>query len=372
MRQFQLFISYRRKSWAFAHRLVDELGKRLDAKIFIDLTGIDEPDFEKSILGNLRNSDAVLLIVTEYTFLPDRIQQPEDWIRREINEALKLSKPIVLVSVDGHLPPSDLPDDIRDITRYEAIKFYPEFFIPAVERLTDFINRTTLIPLQKEHSEAPPMREERFAEANLEFNEIVYHRHVTALIEKGFVPFLLLVATFIGWTRLDTVVSLQWVWIGAAIFLSILTLVSITALYMAYYDWRYFYLIINKDTLKYIHKRPLWLQNTIWAARLSMVETVTLEQEGLLDAIFNRGTVHIFLAGQESPHWDLNSHENSHAIDKIGTPTTVQNEISQRIVWHKRTENAPYHRAADYLNEKRDQLDRVIRKVVDENDSDTP
>jgi hypothetical protein len=57
----KLFICYRRKSWPFTQRLADELGKRINAKIFVDIWCIKETDFETALLRNLRESDAVLV-----------------------------------------------------------------------------------------------------------------------------------------------------------------------------------------------------------------------------------------------------------------------------------------------------------------------
>lgn len=137
----KLFISYRRKSWPFTHRLADELRKRLDTDIFVDYTGVDEPDFEKSILRHLRESSAMLLVVSEHTFILDRITRPEDWVRREVREALSRHIPVVLVCVEGLLPPLGLPDDIKDVVRSQGINFYPDYFTPAVDNLAQFIVR---------------------------------------------------------------------------------------------------------------------------------------------------------------------------------------------------------------------------------------
>ncbi len=136
----KIFISYRRKSWAFTDRLVEVLQQRLEADIFIDRTNIDQDDFEHSIVRHLRTSQLVLLIVSDLTFA-ERIHRDDDWVRREIREALTLGIPLVMVRIDGLLPPLDLPDDIRDVARKQGIPFYAEYFLPAVEKLTDFIVR---------------------------------------------------------------------------------------------------------------------------------------------------------------------------------------------------------------------------------------
>lgn len=139
----ELFISYRRKSWPFSHRLAEELKHYISCDIFIDYASIDETDFESSILRHLAESAGVLLVVSEHTFAPERIHNDDDWVRREIALALRLEKPIVLALIEGtSLPsPTDLPGDIQDITRMQGIPFYPEFFHEAVQRLARFISQ---------------------------------------------------------------------------------------------------------------------------------------------------------------------------------------------------------------------------------------
>ncbi len=133
----KLFISYRRRSWGSVHLLADKLKAKIKSDIFVDYENIDDTDFERSILRHLRESDIVLVVVTEYTFSHERIHNENDWVRREIALALELGKPILLVLIDNLSPPSpsDLPKDIRDITHMHGIPFYPEYFDEAVQKL---------------------------------------------------------------------------------------------------------------------------------------------------------------------------------------------------------------------------------------------
>jgi iron(II)-dependent oxidoreductase len=142
----KVFVSYRRKSWGFTHRLVDSLSKRLEADIFVDIDDVDQADFETAIFSHLRTSHAMALIVTDLTFATERIYREDDWVRKEISEALRLNLPIVMVSVDGVLPPIDLPEEIKQVSRSQAINFYPDYFEAAVERLSEFITKIAHIP----------------------------------------------------------------------------------------------------------------------------------------------------------------------------------------------------------------------------------
>jgi WD40 repeat protein len=142
----RVFISYRRKTWAFTHRLAERLRDHLQDEVFVDLDSIDEDHFEQSILRNLRESDAFLLVISEETLDPERIHREEDWVRREIAEALRLELPIVLALVDGlpPPPPGELPEDIRDVVLRQGIEFYPHYFDEGVAKLADFLRRVVM------------------------------------------------------------------------------------------------------------------------------------------------------------------------------------------------------------------------------------
>ncbi len=152
----KLFISYRRLSWPFTHKLALDLGQIIESEIFVDITGIDDTNFEKSILNHLQESDAILLVVSPDTFT-DRIHSSEDWVRREIALGLKLGKPFVLACIDGLLPPpeKELPEDIRDIAHMQGIRFYQEFWDAAVSRLAEFIAKVTPIRIVTSTMEKP-------------------------------------------------------------------------------------------------------------------------------------------------------------------------------------------------------------------------
>jgi TIR domain len=158
----KLFISYRREHGHFVDRLAEALEKRISGTVFVDMTGIKEPDFEDVIFREIRACDVFILIVTPETFDPKRINNENDLLRREIacalnpnpNDKGSKSKPIVLVLVEGIVPleASLLPEDIRKITTKQGIEFYRRFFDAGVEYLSRFCQR--LVPEAFEHQSA--------------------------------------------------------------------------------------------------------------------------------------------------------------------------------------------------------------------------
>ena len=169
----EVFISYRRKSWAVVHLLQERLKEHIKGNIFVDYISIDDTDFEKSILRHLRESNIVLVVVTELTFAPDRISNEDDWVRREIALALKLNKPIVLILVDNYQPPhpSKLPKDIRDITRKQGIAFYQEYFDAGVLKLVTFVNKV-LASVTSTKEESTPIPATRKSEPQSSTSQI--------------------------------------------------------------------------------------------------------------------------------------------------------------------------------------------------------
>jgi|SRR5258708_8023534 len=180
----KLFVSYRRAAWSFTYWLVEELNKLLDAEIFVDYSGVDETNFEKSLLRNLRECDAVLLIVDEHTFEAKRIKSNKDWVRREIREALAYNKPIVLACHNGLFPPADLPDDIVAIGKVEGIEFYPRYFKAGVNELATFFDRATPIKLRKSAAAPTPSPDLAKTVVAEKSNKTLFNE-ATALAEGG-------------------------------------------------------------------------------------------------------------------------------------------------------------------------------------------
>jgi formylglycine-generating enzyme required for sulfatase activity len=182
MNMSKLFVSYRRAAWSFTYWLAEELGKVLDAEIFVDYSGIDETNFQTSLLHNLATSDAVLVVITEHTFAPERITDNQDWVRREIREALTEGKPIVLACHNGLMPPSDLPPDIEKIREVQGIEFYPRFFKAGVHELATFIDRTTPVRLRQSVSSVEELS--RQAAYTMQSDKALFDE-ATTMVESG-------------------------------------------------------------------------------------------------------------------------------------------------------------------------------------------
>jgi tetratricopeptide (TPR) repeat protein len=144
----RIFISYRREDAAGdAGRLADHLHRRFGKnQVFLDIDTIDPgTDFVQVLHESLQETAAVLVVIgPRWTSVRDaggirRLDSEKDFVRREVEEALGRSIPVVPVLVQGATMPraEDLPASLASLaTRQAATLDHAEFHDDA-ERLCD-------------------------------------------------------------------------------------------------------------------------------------------------------------------------------------------------------------------------------------------
>jgi hypothetical protein len=141
-----IFISYRRaETAAQADRLYDNLCARFGIdRVFKDDYSITAGvDFAARIVEDLAGCNVMLaLIGRDWPVVTDRngrkrLENPDDWVRLEIETALQRDIRVIPVLVDGATLPQadDLPPSLRPLIRRQASKLRHGSFEPDVERL---------------------------------------------------------------------------------------------------------------------------------------------------------------------------------------------------------------------------------------------
>ena len=122
----KVFISYRRRSDApYARLLRQDLGKEFGAEaVFRDVERIEGGEkFLPQIYAALGNCNTFLILISpEWLEAATRLHEPEDFVRAEIAAALASGVRIIPLLLNGaQMPPKrDLPDDIKELTSYQA------------------------------------------------------------------------------------------------------------------------------------------------------------------------------------------------------------------------------------------------------------
>ena len=144
----RIFISYRREDSAGdAGRLADHLNRRIgSASVFLDIETIDPgADFERALTSSLQETAAMLVVIgPRWTALVKadgsrRLDDPNDYVRREVEAALGRDIPVVPVLVQGARLPrkEDLPESLSALVKRQVATLDHAEFHDDAERLSE-------------------------------------------------------------------------------------------------------------------------------------------------------------------------------------------------------------------------------------------
>jgi tetratricopeptide (TPR) repeat protein len=150
-----VFLSYRRNVSSFIARAVLQDLRQHGYDVFMDVESIDSGQFDTMILAQIAARAHFLVILTHGTL--EGCQEPDDWLRREIECAMELRRNIIPILVnDFHFDDSVrayLTGRLRDLPRYNGLVLPHDYFDAAMERLhTRFLK----LPAQGIITPAPP------------------------------------------------------------------------------------------------------------------------------------------------------------------------------------------------------------------------
>ena len=167
----KIFISYRRRDDpGGAGRLFDALNEAFDSdRLFLDVDSIEPGlDFVEVIEDRIAKSAVLLAVIGQHWIDASddrggrRIDNPQDYVRIEIESALKQNKRVIPVLIgDTKMPPPEsLPDGIRRLARLNAVMLRYERFRDDMAHLTGALKHALgddLAPTPPPHPQSTPM-----------------------------------------------------------------------------------------------------------------------------------------------------------------------------------------------------------------------
>jgi CHASE2 domain-containing sensor protein len=158
------FISYRRSQSAWQARDIQrELAQRFgNASVFMDTASIDAGEtFPDRIASAIRGCSVMLVLIGPHWLEPvagvRRIDNPDDWVRREIEAGLQRQEAVLVpVVLDGARAPSadDLPDSMKGLATRNAVPITGEDLSTEIDNLLKSIDRGRS-RLARQGSESP-------------------------------------------------------------------------------------------------------------------------------------------------------------------------------------------------------------------------
>jgi hypothetical protein len=148
----RIFISYRREETAYpAGWLFDRLRAEFDDQVFKDVDSIElGDDFVDKITTAVGSCDVLLaLIGDQWLTITDedgrrRIDDPDDFVRLEVEAALTRKVRVIPVLVDGARMPraAELPGALVGLARRQALELNPSRFDSDTSRLVKALEKT--------------------------------------------------------------------------------------------------------------------------------------------------------------------------------------------------------------------------------------
>jgi hypothetical protein len=161
----RIFLSYRRDDTAgHTGRIFDHLSERFGAgRVFIDVEGIEAGEnFAIAIEERIKDCDTLVAVIGKGWAAVDpsgkrRLDDPDDYVRQEIETAFRLGVDVVPVLVGGAGVPArrDLPESLSQLSLLNALEIDDRAFLPGAERLILTLEKTTARALERKRLEKP-------------------------------------------------------------------------------------------------------------------------------------------------------------------------------------------------------------------------
>lgn len=161
VQQKKIFISYRvQDTSADTGRLVDTLKQVFnEEQIFMDIEKLEPGvDFRLALAKSLETCDVLFAVIgpewigTKDTNGNPRIKQPEDWVRIELETALKRDIRVIPVLVRGASLPAmeDLPESLYPLLNRQTYEISNKRWAYDTDQLINFLKKIGFIPKRTE------------------------------------------------------------------------------------------------------------------------------------------------------------------------------------------------------------------------------
>ncbi len=138
--EYDIFISYRREGAGETAYIIYQQLEKSGYRVFFDLEQMKGGlKFNIQLLDKIAQCRDFILVLPPGGL--DRCQQEDDWVRREIEQALRCNKPVIPVMLRDFSWPDNLPPSIREVAEYQAVLARDfETFPEIMERLKTYLS----------------------------------------------------------------------------------------------------------------------------------------------------------------------------------------------------------------------------------------
>ena len=127
-----VFISYRREGGYTMARLLYECLHNAGLSVFLDLEELRAGPFNEKLYEAIEKSENFILVLPPDSL--DRCTAENDWLRLEIERAIKLKKNIIPIMMDGFTFPDTLPPSLQVLPFFNGVQSSREYFDATIQK----------------------------------------------------------------------------------------------------------------------------------------------------------------------------------------------------------------------------------------------
>ena len=133
MKQYDIFISYRRSSYDTANLIATRL-KSAGYSVFFDMETLRSGKFNEQLYDAIDNCKDFIVVLPPNAL--DRCVNEDDWVRLEVCHAMEKGKNVIPVMLNGFTWPEPMPEGMENLRDCQALTASSiEYFDLAMERL---------------------------------------------------------------------------------------------------------------------------------------------------------------------------------------------------------------------------------------------
>lgn len=132
-----VFISYRRDGGFALARLLYECLQKEGISAFLDLEELRSGAFNTKLYEAIDHASNFVIVLPPNSL--DRCVDEKDWVRLELEYAIKNKKNIIPILVNGFTFPDNLPDPLRVLPFFNGVQVSREYFNASVKKLISML-----------------------------------------------------------------------------------------------------------------------------------------------------------------------------------------------------------------------------------------
>lgn len=137
-----IFISYRRDGGYAMARLLYECFHNAGLSVFLDLEELRSGPFNDKLYEAIDNCENFLLVLPPNGL--DRCQSESDWLRLEIEHAIKQKKNIIPLMMVGFTFPEELPPSLQVLPFFNGVQSSREYFDATIKKILSMLRGVSL------------------------------------------------------------------------------------------------------------------------------------------------------------------------------------------------------------------------------------